>query len=162
MLVRPRLAAGFAFLMGALSVHETRAQDGERSKEWRNGLDPVSWRIKGELLAPENISAIARISEDRFLIGSDDTGSVQGGIIDSEKRMLTIKETLRLLDEDDDDEIDIEAIAAAPDESRYYITGSHSLTKKGQHEQGAPLRVPVGSQQGRFKNSTERRPGARA
>jgi hypothetical protein len=117
---------GIVFVM--MFARDAMALPGEG---WTLRMVSGAWSVVGDLQAPENISGIASIHADTFLIGSDDTKVVQGGKIDRAKKTLTISDTVKLLGKKDDDEIDIEAIAAAPDEGAFYITGSHSVTKSG-------------------------------
>lgn len=98
---------------------------------WKVERSRERWTVAGDLKAPANISGIALLDGDRFLIGSDDLLVAQAGTIDRKRNALVVTETVRLLGSKDDDEIDIEGIAAAQGENCYYVTGSHSLTKKG-------------------------------
>ncbi|MCB1099540.1 MAG: DUF3616 domain-containing protein [Verrucomicrobiae bacterium] len=103
----------------------------EEKSKWSIERAAGQWRIIGNLAAPANISAIASLNGDQFLIGSDDLMFAQYGTIDRESRTLRITGDVALLGGKGDDEIDIEGITSAQRDRQYFVTGSHSLTKKG-------------------------------
>ncbi|MGK0186007.1 MAG: hypothetical protein ACI9R3_001790 [Verrucomicrobiales bacterium] len=107
------------------------ATDVNAIRKWSVKIARKAWRITGKLQAPANISAIASSDGKNFIIGSDDLKFAQFGTIDRTARVLEVKGDVELLGKKEDDEVDIEGIAAAPGERQYFITGSHSLTKKG-------------------------------
>lgn len=99
--------------------------------QWKVRLAGKTWSFRGALDASANLSAIASCDGENFVVGSDDLGYAQFGSINRDSGILSIKGRVELLEKKEDDEIDIEGITAVPGGQKYFITGSHSLTKKG-------------------------------
>ncbi len=112
---------------------DTRPAHGDNSiaQSWSWKPSKGTWEVTGELLEPANVSAIASVDGQSFMIGSDDLSIAQHGTINRKTHKLSLLARVPLFKGEDKDEIDIEGIAAAPPEKAYYVTGSHSLTKKG-------------------------------
>ena len=145
------------FAVGCAEAQSPRVEKGIAST-WKVERSGKAWKVIGNLMAPANISAIAAIDHDSFLIGSDDLLVAQHGKIDRSARVLEIEGIVELLGPKSDDEIDIEAIASAPEKKCYYVTGSHSLTKRGNmnKERRSVFRVDVDSDGDPKKKKIER------
>jgi hypothetical protein len=137
-------------LMASIALGCSQGESTASGWTWRPSKS--TWKVYGDLLGPANISAIASVDGQSFILGSDDLTVAQFGAIDSKKRKLVLKGQVPLYKSKDRDEIDIEGIAAAPEEATYYITGSHSVTKKGNmnKERRSVFRVTVDHKTGHW------------
>ncbi len=112
-----------------------------------------SFTVKGTIIEDRDISGIASISPTQCLLGSDETRIVQTVAVNLAGAALTMQQTVELLPEGSQ-EIDIEGIAVSRANSCYYVTGSHSVSrKKGKYEaaRSAVFRVPVDAATGQLK-----------
>jgi hypothetical protein len=111
----------------------------EPSPEARSGSRPWTriesvgrWSFVGDVAEDQDLSGLARISERFALVGADESRDVQVVELSRQAKTLRIVETVALARSGD--EIDTEAIAAEGD--RYYIIGSHGISKKEGLPQG--------------------------
>lgn len=115
--------------------------------------EPPAWRfemgssfaIKGKVFKGKDLSAAAGLTPAHALLGSDETRGVQAMSVDPVARVITVHEVLPLVP-GEGTEVDVEAMAVAEKERAYYITGSHSLSRKKQRyepERGWVFRLPV-------------------
>ncbi len=127
------------FLTFLLAGPACSKSDGEAATR-RNGT-PRQWTkieligrysFQGNVIEDKDLSGLACISDRYCLVGADEARAVQVLELSRETRSLRVVETISLLQSGD--EIDIEGIAAEGD--RYYITGSHGISKKQGEQQG--------------------------
>lgn len=79
----------------------------------------------GDLESAEDISAVARVGDGKYLVVAGDEGSKVQILKRTAENEYTVKKTVPLLGGDDgDEEIDIEGIARSG--NRVYVIGSHS------------------------------------
>ncbi|MBI4621610.1 MAG: DUF3616 domain-containing protein [Verrucomicrobia bacterium] len=87
------------------------------------------WIVEGKIRKGDNVSGAAILSGDAGYLVSDETRAVQPFRLDAAIRTLRVGEPLNLLP-GAKPELDLEAIAAAPQDSCYYTAGSHSVARK--------------------------------
>lgn len=80
--------------------------------------------FKGDILAPENISAVAVLGDGEFLVIGSDEGQEIQVLRRSGDDEYKADHSILLVDDDSDKEIDIEGLARSND--RLYVVGSHS------------------------------------
>jgi len=80
--------------------------------------------FNGEILAPENISAVAVLADGEFLVIGGDEGQEIQVLRRSGEDEYTADHSILLNDDGSDKEIDIEGLALSDD--RLYVVGSHS------------------------------------
>lgn len=90
-----------------------------------------SWKLEG---FEENLdlSGIASVDGKTILLGSDELIAAQPGTLDRANHRITAGPLIPLLQNPSGKklEIDIEGVAASPDDHCYYVTGSHGTGKK--------------------------------
>ncbi len=85
----------------------------------------------------EDLSGIASLDGKNILVGSDELIAAQSGVLDKTAFSLKAGDLVQLMQNPSGKkmEIDIEGVAAAPEENCYYVTGSHGTgKKKGDYE----------------------------
>jgi len=101
-------------------------------KPWTHIETQGRWAFVGQVAEDKDLSGLACVSERFGLVGTDESRDVQGGELSRQARTLRIVQTMPLAASGD--EIDTEAIAA--EGNRYYIIGSHGISKKEGLPQG--------------------------
>jgi hypothetical protein len=111
----------------------------EPSQKARSGARPWTrieptgrWSFRGQVAEDQDLSGLACISERFGLVGADESRDVQVVELSRQARTLRVVETISLARSGD--EIDTEAIAS--EGNRYYIIGSHGISKKEGLPQG--------------------------
>jgi hypothetical protein len=111
---------------------EAAASRNGTRKQWTKIELIGRYSFQGDVIEGEDLSGLACISDKYCLVGADEARAVQVLQLSRDTRSLRVVETISLLQSGD--EIDIEGIAAEGD--RYYITGSHGISKKQGERQG--------------------------
>ncbi|MBK1880831.1 DUF3616 domain-containing protein [Luteolibacter pohnpeiensis] len=120
-----------------------------------------NWKLDG-FAESLDLSGIAAIGNRSALVGTDELFSVQPARIDFAKHVVHAKPLMPLLDtySGSAPELDIEAIAADPENHRYFVTGSHGVGKKKadvQPPRETVFEVPVDPESGEILRSQIRR-----
>lgn len=123
--------------------------------EWRMEMRSDDWHFAG-FENSLDISGVAAANGTQCLIGSDESFYVQPGVIDAGKKRIESRRPIPLPLRSDGGqlEIDIEGIAFSPEDSAYYVAGSHGVGKKKgdfQPDRHAVYQVPVDSVSGEVR-----------
>jgi len=139
-----QLLAGAASLLLACSAP---ARPAVPPSGWTISQKATLWKTAG---FEENmdLSGIASIDGKNVLLGSDELIAAQPGLMDKTTGLITAGPIVPLLENLSGKkmEIDIEGVAAAPEEHCYYVTGSHGVgKKKGEFEgsRASVFKIPV-------------------
>lgn len=129
----------FLFLVGPACGDSDGRVDGPRSdgERWTQIEVVGHYSFAGAVVEDKDLSGLARISDRYGLVGADEAREVQAIELSRESRTLRVVETISLVPKGD--EIDIEGVAAEGD--RYYIIGSHSISKKMGERQDNRCRI---------------------
>jgi len=112
---------------------EGPSQEARRGgKPWTHIEPEARWSFVGQVVEDQDLSGLACISERFGLVGADESRDVQVVELSRQARTLRIVQTIPLAYAGD--EIDTEAIAA--EGNRYYVIGSHGISKKEGLPQG--------------------------
>lgn len=108
------------------------SQAGGAEKEaWSLKAMGAPWRISGEMLDPLNVSGMASVSHNRFVLVCDELKhGVQTGLLDADHETWVLDPKEVSLFKGGKKELDLEDVTTDPDRHCYYACGSCSVSRK--------------------------------